>query len=80
MNKHLLQLLVEVVQTRLLSLKNEVGLEGKHVVEEASKFIDLAAHFQIGPGIVLHESAVVLESVQVLLGLNLVKLNVCLLL
>lgn len=58
-DKYLLQLFVEVVQTWLLRLQDEVGLKREHVAQEASEFIDITADFKVGPRIVRHKFGVV---------------------
>ena len=54
------KLFVKVVQTWLFRLQDEIGLKREHIAQEASKFIDFAADFNVGPRVVEHKSGVVL--------------------
>jgi hypothetical protein len=59
-DKYLFKLFVKVVQTWLFRLQDEIGLKREHIAQEASKFIDFAADFNVGPRVVAHKSGVVL--------------------
>lgn len=79
-HEHLLQLLVEIVQTGFLGLEDEVRLEREHIVQEASEFVDFTADLDDGPSVVLHEFAVALETIGEVRGFVLVMVQIALLL
>lgn len=80
MHQHLFELLVEIVKAGLLRLKDKVGLEAQHVVQESSEFVDFTADIDQGTGVFLDKAAVILEAGSELLCTLLVVVQVALLL
>lgn len=80
MNQHLLQRVVIVVKSRLLSLQDEIRFEGKHIMQEAPKLIDFAPHIDLRPSVVRAKVVVVGQLRAKLIQLGLVVLQEILLL
>ena len=79
-DQHLLERVVVVVKSGLLSLKDEVRLKREHVVQEPSKLVDFAPHINLRSGVVRTESVMVLKLVAKLCELRPVKCQESLLL
>lgn len=76
----MLERVIVVVKSWLLSLKDEVRLKREHVVKEPSKLVDFASHIDLRSGVVRAESVMVLKLAAKLCELRPVKCQESLLL